>query len=106
MCVKKGESQLKVQWKKESRDNLHLPRIAICFPAMKKAQNGTGYGDPYVFFIFDIPSAEDLRTVTHSCQESSSFPMEAEEACGASLQIITSVIKTEVAELLFGLWIL
>lgn len=59
-----------------------------------------------MFVIFDISNAEDLRTVTCGWQESSSFPMKTEEACGASLQIITSVIKIVVAMLLFGLWIL
>lgn len=60
----------------------------------------------HMFVIFDISNAEDLRTVTRGWQESSSFPMKTEEACGASLQIITSVIKIVVAMLLFGLWIL
>lgn len=44
-------------------------------------------------FMFDNPNAEDLITVTHSWQASSSFPMETEAACGASLQIISGVIK-------------
>lgn len=50
-------------------------------------------GRRHMFVIFDISNAEDLRTVNHGWQESSSFPMKTEEACGASLQIITSVIK-------------
>lgn len=82
----------KLQWKKKAYDSVYLQSIVICFPPMRKAQNGTGCKDPYVF-IFDTPSAEDLITVTHSWQESSSFPMETEQPCGASLQIITSVIK-------------
>lgn len=82
----------KLQWMKGANDSVHLQSIVICFSPMKKAHNGTRCWDPYVF-IFDTPSAEDLITGTHSWQESSSFPMETEDACGTSLQIITSVIK-------------
>lgn len=63
-----------------------------------------GDAEIHMLVIFDTFLAEDLRTVTHSRQESSSFPMETAEACGASLQIITSVIKIVGAVLLFGLW--
>lgn len=65
-----------------------------------------GDAEIHMFVIFDTSIAEDLRTVTHGWQESSSFPMETGEACGASLQIITSVIKIVVGMPLFGLWIL
>lgn len=46
-----------------------------------------------MFLFLTPPSAEDLITVTHSWQESSSFPMETEAAGGAALQIISGVIK-------------